>query len=383
MTSKKLRSFKTSIFTEMSALTKEYNAINLSQGFPNFEGPAELKDVFIDEIRNGWNQYSISIGDPLLRESLSEYYQKNYQLSYQPNSEITITHGATEGLFNSIVGLFDQGDEIIIFEPFYDAYPADISVSGAKAVAVPLLTTDYGIDFEKLLEAINTKTKAIILNSPHNPTGKIFSNEDLTELAKISIENNLIVISDEVYEHIYYDNFSHQSIAQIDGMKERTLIVSSMGKSFSFTGWKVGWVLGPEHLTNAVRACHQFTTFSTNPAGQKAANHALNLDLSYFDELREMYTRKRDLLFSGLENIGFSIFKPNGTYFFLADYSKLSDKNDVDFAKYLTKDVQVAVIPPSSFYLNPIDIKLARFCFAKTDDILYAALDNLSKHFRS
>ena len=381
MSSKKFDSYKTSIFTEMSVLAKQYDAINLSQGFPNFEGPEVLKDIFINEIKNGWNQYSTSNGDPYLRATLSEYYENQYNLKYNPETEITVTHGATEGLFNSIVGLFDEDDEVIIFEPFYDAYPADISVSGAKVVSIALDPETYSLNIDSVKNAINDRTKGIIINSPHNPTGKIFSEQDLTEMSKLCIKHNLIVISDEVYEHIYFDEFKHKSIAQFDGMKDRTVVISSLGKSFSFTGWKVGWVLAPEALSTGIRACHQFTTFSTNPAGQKAANHALNLGQSYFRDLRKMYTSKRDILFSGLESIGFKIFKPNGTYFFLADYSELSDLNDIDFAKFMTKELQVAVIPPSSFYLNTSSAKMARFCFAKTDDILYAALDKLSKHF--
>lgn len=378
MISKKLSPFGTSIFTEMSVLANKHNAINLSQGFPNFEGPQELKDVLINEIRSGWNQYIVSYGLLELRETLAEHYEKRFKLTYDVETEITVTQGATEALFNTLTGVFNEGDEVIVFEPFYDAYIPDLAMAGAKAIPVTL-SLDEEIREEQLTNVLSKNLKGVIVNTPHNPTGKIFTKAELTIIAEFAKKNNLIVLSDEVYEHIVFDGNKHISIAELDGMQERTIVISSLGKTFSFTGWKVGWVMAPEHLTKGVRASHQFTTFSTVPATQKAAAAALKLDQSYFVELREMYQKKRDLLVQGVSEAGFNVSHPNGTYFFLADYSKFSDKKDIQFAKELIETIGVALIPPSVFYLSGTSDQNLRFCFSKTDDVLLNAIEALNK----
>lgn len=382
LASKVLSKYTISVFTEMTGLANKYDAINLSQGFPNFEGPSLLKDVFIEEIKNGWNQYISAFGLLELREALSNYYLKHYQLNYNPESEVTITQGATEALFNTITGLMNSGDEVIVFEPFYDAYIPDLEIIGAKAVPVKIDIENSTIPFDDLKAAINSKTKAIVLNMPHNPSGIILSKQDLTELANIAIANDLVVISDEVYEHITYDDYKHQSIASIEGMKERTIVISSIGKSFSFTGWKVGWCCGPEELIKSIRASHQFTTYSNIPASQKAAAKALSLDQSYYDDLSKMYQKKRDLLIEGANSCGFKAIIPKGTYFFLADYSDLSNEASIQFAHKLVKEAGVALIPPNSFYINAYKGTELRFCFSKTDDILEQAIEKLSRYFK-
>jgi aspartate/methionine/tyrosine aminotransferase len=381
MISKKLEKFGTSVFTEFSALATQYNATNLSQGFPNFEGPKNLKDIFAKEILSGWNQYVPSQGILSLREKISEYFEKNYGLSYNPETEITVTHGATEALFASISGIFNENDEIIVFEPFYDSYVPTIELIGSKAVAVRL-SVNKKLEKEDILAKISEKTRGIILNTPHNPTGKIFSDEELTAISEVAIKNNLTVLSDEVYEQIVFDGNKPKSISQLKNMRERTVVISSIGKSFSFTGWKVGWVLAPENLTKGVRASHQFTTFCTVPAAQKAAEFALSSDQSYFDELSQMYQKKRDFLVNGLKNIGFDVQNPTGTYFLVADYSKFSEKSDYDYARELTKEAKVGLIPTSAFYLEEYNERFLRFCFAKSDEILEDALEKLQNYLK-
>jgi aspartate/methionine/tyrosine aminotransferase len=373
--------YQVSVFTEMTGLANEHNAINLSQGFPNFEGPQSLKEVFIEEIKNGWNQYISAYGLQELRESLSEYYLNHYALKYDANTEITITQGATEALFNTITGILNAGDEVIVFEPFYDAYIPDMEIIGAKPIPIALDIENSTIPFDTLIESINGRTKAIILNMPHNPSGIVLSDEDLHKLAEIANNHDLLVFSDEVYEHITFDGVEHHPIAQFPGMRERTVIISSIGKSFSFTGWKVGWCCGPEHLIRSIRASHQFTTYSNIPASQKAASAAVKLEMSYYDELTQMYQDKRNLLFDGAKACGFKPIQPKGTYFFLADYSELSDEDPITFAHRLVKEAGVALIPPNSFYLHEYHGKHLRFCFSKTDDILNAALEKLSTYF--
>jgi len=374
---KQLVPFGTSIFTEMSLLATEHNAINLSQGFPNFEGPQELKQVLIEEVQSGWNQYIPSFGLAELRETIAEYFANNYKLNYQPGTEITVTQGATEALFNTITGLFNSGDEVIVFEPFYDAYIPDLALVGGKSVAVEL-PLNRALSLDDFEGKISLNTKGIIVNTPHNPTGKIFSKEELQVIADIAKRYDLIVISDEVYEHILFDGNEHISISTLEGMQERTVVISSIGKTFSYTGWKVGWAVAPAHLSKGIRASHQFTTFSTVPATQKAASAALKLDKSYFTDLKRMYQEKRDILVKGVSELGFKVLHPAGTYFFLAEYSAFSDKPDIEFAKELIERCGVALIPPSVFYLNGTKNKHLRFCFSKTDDVLHAALDHLA-----
>ncbi|MCB0280820.1 MAG: aminotransferase class I/II-fold pyridoxal phosphate-dependent enzyme, partial [Calditrichaeota bacterium] len=271
MISEKFKHAGDSVFYEMTKLANENQAINLAQGFPNFEGPELLKDVFANEIKNGWNQYISSPGLAELREELAKHYSERYQLNYHPETEITITHGATEALFNVLTGLLSPGDEVIIFEPFYDAYIGAIQLAGAKARAVRIDSLTFEIEWQSLEKQLNPAVKMILINTPHNPIGKLFSSDELNRIAVLAKQHDLVIVSDEVYEHITFDGKSHQSIAQIPGMQERTIVISSIAKTYSFTGWKVGWVMSPSKLTRGIRLSHQLSTFCTNQAGQKAA----------------------------------------------------------------------------------------------------------------
>jgi N-succinyldiaminopimelate aminotransferase len=376
MISTALKDYTTSIFTEITQKANAAGALNLSQGFPNFEGPTELKNLFVEEINHGWNQYVHSAGIPELRAALAQYYTRHYDLTYSEETDITVTQGATEAILNSITGIFNHGDEIIVFEPFYDAYVPTIKLIGAKPIPLPLHAS-----FAEIQAVITSKTRGMIINFPHNPTGFMPSAERLDELAKIAIDGNLIVISDEVYEHITFDGECHKSIASCQGMKERTVIISSIGKTFSYTGWKVGWAVASTELTKGIHASHQLSTFSTIPASQKAAAAALALPESYFNELQQMYLKKRDFLMDGVASCGFEITKPQGTYFFMARFGNLSDKTPYDFVNELIEKAGVALIPPENFYLSKSNIQHVRFCFSKTDDVLEAAVEKLKRYF--
>lgn len=378
-----LQGHTVSIFSEISARAAEHGALNLSQGFPNFEGPAELKQVFANEIKTGWNQYVPSAGLPETREAVSEYYSRFYNMAYDPSNEITITQGATEALSNVISGLFNAGDEVLVFEPFYDAYVPTLKVVGAKPVAVSLpIGEGRELSLAELEAFITPKTRGMIVNFPHNPSGYVPTKSGLAAFADCAKKHNLLVLSDEVYEHITFDGTEHQSIASLEGMRERTVVVSSIGKTFSFTGWKVGWALAPPELSVGIRAAHQLTSFSTIPASQKAAAAALALPDEYFSDLKKMYLEKRDRLITGARACGFDVIMPKGTYFFLADYSKLSDKTDKEFTLELIEKAGVALIPPATFYLNGSDKKQLRFCFSKTGDVLDEAIEKLSTYLK-
>lgn len=379
MTADALVQHTVSIFTKMSALAASHQAVNLSQGFPDFEGPAELKRIFEDEIRNGWNQYVMPFGLPDTRDAVAGYYEHHYRLQFDPGDEITITHGATEALFNSITGLFNPGDEVIVFEPFYDIYIPDLKIAGCQIVSIPLDLSGRRIPVSRLDDVRTDRTRGIILNLPHNPTGFIPSAENLRELADWCVTNDVIVISDEVYEQLVFDDHQHVPTASLPGMRDRTVTISSIGKTFSFTGWKVGWTCAPPALTKGIRASHQCTTFSTIPASQKAAAAALRLSDHYFSEFRSMYAAKRKRLLDGLRGTGFSPTPPDGTYFFVAEYGALSTLDDIRFTEQLVTEIGLALIPTSVFYLHTPDVPTVRFCFAKTDEVLDQAIERLQR----
>ncbi|MFH0899962.1 MAG: aminotransferase class I/II-fold pyridoxal phosphate-dependent enzyme [Pseudomonadota bacterium] len=377
---KRLAPFGSTIFAEMTALAESKGAINLSQGFPDFDGPPEIVAAAIEAMKAGHNQYARSRGCPALVQAIAASRQRLYGLSYDPLTEVIVFSGATEGIAASILGLLNEGDEAILFEPFYDSYPACVTLAGATPRYLTLRFPSFAFDRESLERLIGPRTRLIVLNTPHNPTGKVFSVAELQTIAAVCCEHNLLVIADEVYEHLTYDETAHVPIASLPGMRERTLTLSSTGKSFSFTGWKIGWGTGPAALVDAAQAAHQFLTFATATPLQMAMATALaNLDGTYLNELRRGYTAKRDYLAAVLGKVGFQVAMPRGTYFIMADFSRVYRGNDKDFVRWLVDRCGVAAIPPSPFYSSDVDEgrHLVRFAFCKRMETLEKAAERL------
>ncbi len=378
----RVSTFGTTIFSEMTKLAVDHQAINLSQGFPDFDGPEAVKEAAIAAIRAGDNQYAFGIGQPALRRAIAEHVQRFYGQSYNPETEITVVSGATEGLFASILGLVNPGDEVIVFEPFYDAYVPNIIMAGGIPRFVPLRPPDWGIDLAALSAAFNERTRMIMINTPHNPTGKVFGEGELNLIAKLCKKWNVIALTDEVYEHIIFKGVQHKRLAQVPGMAERTVTVSSHGKTFSFTGWKLGWVLAPPDLTLGVRRAHQFITFASPTPLQAAAVVALGLDDEYYQSLNADYQSKRDFLADVLRGAGLKVSLPQGTYFIMADFTATGHDDDVTFCKWLTTEVGVAAIPPTAFYSDEhkhIGRSWARFAFCKKQETLERAAERLAR----
>ncbi len=374
----RLAPFGSTIFSEMSRLALAHDAINLGQGFPNFDGPAFIKDAAAKAMRDGHNQYARSFGVPELNRAIAKRFKKDSGVAVDPDREVTVTSGCTEALAAAFLGLFNPGDEVIVFEPFYDSYRACISMAGAVPRFITLAPPHFALHEQALRQAFTSKTRAILLNTPHNPTGKVFSRDELQLIASLCKEHDAIAITDEVYEHLVFEG-EHIRLATLDGMQERTLTLSSLGKTFSLTGWKIGWAIGPPHITAGVRAAHQFLTFATATPLQHAAAAALEAPDSYFVELRDQYKRRRDLLIDGLARVGFNVFPPGGTYFVLADHTPFGFSDDVSFCKHLIEDIGVAAIPPSFFYSDPAAGKaLVRFAFCKTEEMLREAVGRMA-----
>ncbi len=374
--------FGTSIFSTMTMAANRHGAVNLAQGFPNFDGPEEVKEAAIAAIRGPWNQYAPSAGIPRLRHLLSERMTKTSGLSYSPDHEITVFCGATEALFCSFLAFFGQGDEVLTFAPFFDCYPAGAFAVGAKLVEIPLQTPDWTFTRDDIKSRITKNTKAILVNTPHNPTGRVFTRDEMMVIADLAKEHNLLVITDEVYEELIFDGETFTRMATLPGMRERTIVISSTAKTFSFTGWKVGFTYAPKHLTDELRAVHQFTVFCNATPLQAGICKALELGDEYFNTLRAEYQERRDYLYGALTNLGFKMRKAAGTYFLVADYSHMSDLPDVEFSHWLTEHKKVAVIPTSVFYEQPDVIakkqKYVRFAFCKDVGTLKEAIRNLS-----
>ncbi len=384
----RLQGFGTTIFTEMTLHAQKYDALNLGQGFPNFDGPDEIKALAAESVGHGYNQYGPMPGLPDLRLAVAEHRKRFYGVEYDPDTEITITHGATEGIHVSLQALCEVGDEVVIFEPFYDSYRACIAMAGAVDRRYTLEAPDFAVDGDRLARLITDKTRAILLNTPHNPTGKVFRRSELELIADLARRHDLIVIADEVYEHLVYTDGSdgsdreapaHIPIASLPGMRERTVTLSSAGKTFSFTGWKVGWMCAPPELTAALRTAHQFVTFSSGTAFQTAVAAALRLDDAFFTQLVDDYRQRRDFLCRGLESVGFDVIRPDGTYFVLADMRPLGFDDDVELCRVMPQKVQVAAIPPTAFYVNKSAGRhLVRFAFCKSMDLLEEGIRRLS-----
>lgn len=381
---RRLAGFGTSVFTEITRLANEAQAVNLGQGFPDFDGPAFVKDAAIAAIGAGHGQYARMAGILPLTRALSAKYRRDYAMDWNPDTEITITSGATEALWATIGALCDVGDEVVLFEPFYDSYRAAVHAAGAAPRAVTIrapgqLAPGWAFDPDQLRRTINDRTRVILLNSPHNPTGKVFTRAELQLIADLAIEHDLVVVSDEVYEHLVYEG-AHVPISTLPGMRERTVTISSLGKTFSLTGWKIGWVCAPPDLSAAVRAAHQFITFATATPLQWGAVAAVEAGPAYYAELLDEYGARRHRLASGLEAAGFEVYWPEGTYFIAAGFSRFGFDDDLQFVRHLIATRGVAVIPPSGFYLNPEHGRTwVRFAFCKRDETLDAALQRLQQ----
>ena len=375
----RLASFGVTIFSEMTALALEHDAINLGQGFPNWDGAGFVKDAAARSLAEGGSdQYPPSQGVPALRQAIADRYGLLLGRQIDPAGEVTITCGCTEALAASFLGLIDPGDEVILIEPFYDAYPVFVSMSGAVPRYVTLRPPGFGIDLEELRSVFSPKTKAIVVNNPHNPTGRVLTEAELAAIASLCVEYDVIAITDEVYEEMVFDG-EHRRLATYEGMWERTLTLSSIGKTFSLTGWKLGWGIAPSALTAGLRAAHQFLTFTTPTPVQHGAVAAMAATHGFYEELRSGYLKKRDLLANGLESVGFDVYRPQGTYFMMAGFDGFGFDDDRAFCRHMVETARVVAIPPSVFYHRPEDgASLVRFAFCKDEEILTEALDRLS-----
>lgn len=374
----RIREFGTSIFTEMSALAIQHNAINLAQGFPDFSGPAFIKDAACAAIHADLNQYAPSHGLRVLREAVARSWARHYNRELDIEREITVTSGATEALLAAILAVVNPGDEVIIFEPYYDAYPPDVLMAGGVPRYVRLPEPDWSLPVEALRAAITPQTRAILLNTPHNPIGKVWSRDELMVLAALAVEHNLVIITDEVYERLIFDAATHIPIATLPDMWQRTITISSTGKTFSLTGWKVGYVVASASLSEAVRRVHQFVTFASPTPLQAALAAALDAGEAYERQLVLFYAARRKELVAALQQAGFGVAPPSGTYFVMADVRPLGWNNDIEFCRYLTTNVGVAAIPPSVFYHDGYQSGMIRFCFAKKAETIAAAAEKLA-----
>ena len=376
--------FGTSIFAEMNEYASNYDSVNLGQGRPDFDGPQEMLEAASQAILSGKaNQYAPDLGILPLRQQVVKHAKEFYNLDIDVESGIVVTSGASEGLFTAIQGAADAGDEIILIEPFFDLYLPAATMGGMKPVFVPMRPPKWTFDPDELRAAFNQNTRAIVINNPHNPTGRVYTREELTVVADLCKEFDVVVISDEVYEHLTYDSASHIPIATLPDMFERTLTVSSAAKTFSATGWKVGWVTGPPELVTGVWRVHQNVTFAVNHPGQWGVAEAFTLGMPYYEDLNQMYLRKRDIVLAGLDNAGIKVdYTPNGAFYVMGDFSDVFDGDDREFAQWLIREHGVTCIPPSAFFSEPhkpITRKHARFSYCMIDETLHKAAERLAK----
>jgi len=374
----KLTNVGTSIFAVMTEMANQYNAINLSQGFPDFDVNPQLIELVNQNMKKSFNQYAPMPGVFDLRKTISDKILNLHNRFYNPESEITIAAGATQALYTAISVLVFPGDEVIMFEPVYDSYAPSVIANGGKPVFIKLDHKNFSIPWDEVEKRISEKTKAIILNSPHNPTGKIIVQEDLIRLENILKNNDIFLISDEVYEHIVFDSKRHISVCESEILTKKSFVISSFGKTFHTTGWKIGYCAAPENLTKEFRKLHQFVVFAVNTPIQYAYSEYLKNPDNYL-LVSSFYQQKRDYFRDRIKNSKFRIMETEGTYFQLLDYSAISDKNDIEFSEYLTKEIGVAVIPLSPFYISQYQSKIIRICFAKRDEILDKASEKLMK----
>ncbi|QTN25273.1 pyridoxal phosphate-dependent aminotransferase [Rhizobacter sp. AJA081-3] len=367
----------TTIFTVMSALAQQHGAVNLGQGFPDFDCDPRLLDAVSEAMRGGLNQYPPMAGVPVLREAVAAKIESLYGRRYDAGSEITITAGATQAIITAILAIVHPGDEVIVLDPCYDSYEPNIELAGGRAVHVPLVPGTFRPDFARIAAALSRKTRAIIVNTPHNPSATVWTTQDMQRLAELLRPTDVLLIADEVYEHMVYDGVRHESVARHEELAQRAFIVSSFGKTYHVTGWKVGYVAAPAALTAEFRKVHQFNVFTVNTPMQHGLA-AFMADASHHLSLPAFYQRKRDLFRAGLAGSRFTLLPSEGSYFQCVDYSAISDETEESFCRRLTTQVGVAAIPLSAFYQGGFEQRIVRFCFAKKDETLNLALERLA-----
>ncbi len=376
MLSHRVEHFVESVIRDMTRLSLKYDAINLAQGFPDFPAPLELKRAAASAIMEDYNQYSITWGAKDLREEISRKAREYNRIEADPENEITITCGSTEAMMASMLAIINEGDEAVVFEPFYENYAPDAAVSGAVPRFVPL-NKDNGIDEDAFASAFNKKTRALILNTPNNPCGKVFTRDELKLISDFCVDFDVLAVTDEIYEHIIYDNRRHVSIGSLDNMKDRTITISGFSKTYSVTGWRIGYALAEKNLTSAIRKVHDFLTVGAPAPLQHACVTALGFPDSYYKELVKMYDGKRKLLYNALIKAGFKCSMPEGAYYILADIPEGIEMDDMAFAKYMVREIGVAAVPGSSFYRSEAGKHKLRFTFSKKDETLTEAARRL------
>ena len=386
--SQKAERFTESVIREMTREALKHGAVNLSQGFPDFPAPEDIKRAAAEAIADDVNQYAITWGAKDFRDAIAEKTKWYLGLDVDPEAEITVTCGSTEGMIAAMMATVDPGEEVVVFEPFYENYAPDAVLSGATPRYVPLRAPEWTFDREELRAAFNERTKAVILCNPNNPTGKVFTREEMEFVASLCREFDALCFTDEIYEHILYPRedreVSHISMAQLEGMRERTVVVNSMSKTYSVTGWRVGYVIAPPDITGAVRKVHDFLTVGAAAPLQRAGAYALRLPQSYYEQLQSDYERRRDMLVPILEEAGFGVFRPDGAYYVMTDISGFGFRDDIEFTRHLVREVGVACVPGSSFYSRPeLGSQQVRFCFCKKDSTLGEAAERLRKLGRS
>src|SRR5919197_171369 len=382
--SEKAGRFTESVIREMTREALKHGAVNLSQGFPDFPAPASIKRAAQEAIADDLNQYAITWGAKDFREAIAEKTRWYLGLDVDPEREITVTCGSTEGMIAAMMASVDPGEEVVLFEPFYENYAPDAILSGARPRYVPLRAPDWTFDRDELRAAFNERTKAVILCNPNNKTGQVFTRDEMEFVASLCREFDALCFTDEIYEHIVYPRedreVEHISMAQLEGMKDRTLVVNSMSKTYSVTGWRVGYVIAPPDITSAVRKVHDFLTVGAAAPLQRAGAFALRLPREYYEGLQRDYQRRRDMLLPVLEQAGFGVFKPDGAYYVMTDINAFGFRDDVEFTRFLVREIGVAVVPGSSFYSRPeLGSQQVRFCFCKKDETLEAAAERLGK----
>ncbi|MFI5126896.1 MAG: pyridoxal phosphate-dependent aminotransferase [Candidatus Acidiferrales bacterium] len=378
--SEKAGQFTESVIREMTRLALAHNAVNLSQGFPDFAAPEEIKAAARDAITGDINQYAITWGAKSLRNAIAEKFQRTQGIAIDPEREITVCCGSTEAMMAAMMAIINPGDEVVVFEPFYENYGPDAILSGASPRFVRLRAPDWSFDADELARAFSNKTKAIILNTPNNPTGKVFSRAEMETIRDLCVRHNAFLITDEIYEHMLYDGATHISAATIEGLRERTITINALSKTYSVTGWRVGWAIAPPEVTSAIRKVHDFLTVGAAAPLQEAGAIALRFPDSYYEQLASDYLQRRNRLLGILGGAGFKCFTPRGAYYIMTDISGFGFANDVDFARYLVKEIGVAAVPGSSFYHNPAEgAQQLRFTFCKKESTLAEASHRLSK----
>lgn len=378
--SKKVKLFTESVIREMTRLSQEHGAVNLSQGFPDFPAPADVKEAACTAIRADINQYAVTWGAKPLRDAVARQFSRRHGVPVDADAQVTVCCGSTEAMMSTMLAVVDPGDEVVVFEPFYENYGPDAILSGAVPRYVTMHEPDWTFDPDELAAAFSNRTRAVIINTPNNPTGKVFTREELETIARLCQHWNVLAITDEIYEHIVYEGRTHVPMAAIDGMGERTVTINSLSKTFSVTGWRVGWTISPPSITGAIRKVHDFLTVGAPAPLQEAGAAALSLPDSYYEGLAREYSRRRDMLLEILDRHRFVCYKPYGAYYIMTDIDRFGFTDDVEFARYLVKEIGVAAVPGSSFYRDArLGRTKLRFCFCKRDETMIEADRRLAR----